>query len=60
MFSAFCMGQVASGPGLISIVLFRVTESLVRKLGCPGTAKIYQLKAKKPSYRYILENFSIF
>ena len=42
---AFRMGPAASGRGLCDIdrVLFRVTKSRVKKLGIPGTAKMYRL-----------------
>ena len=42
--TAFRMGPGASGRGLCDIdrVLFTVTESRVKKMGSPGTAKIYQ------------------
>ena len=45
MFSAFRLGPMLSGRGLCDIdrILFRVTKSRVKKLGSPGTAKIYQL-----------------
>ena len=45
MFSAFRMGPAASRRGLFDIdtVLFEVTKSRVKKMGIPGTAKIYRL-----------------
>ena len=47
MILAYRMGPAASGRRLCDIdrVLFRVTNSRVRKLGSLGTAKLYQYLA---------------
>ena len=48
MVSAFRMGPKANGRGLSDIdsLLFRVTQSRVKKLGSPGTTKINRLLSK--------------
>lgn len=45
MLAVFRMGQAASRRVLFDNdrVLFKVTKSRVKKLGSPGTAKIYRL-----------------
>ena len=48
MVSAFRMSPTAKGRGLCEIdsLLFRVTQSRVKKLGSPGTTKINRLLSK--------------